>query len=716
MVTNNKVLTVSYGTFSCTLEGFDDSFGTMKVIAEYFRDLAADDRYFGAEPPVPDTEMLARIAQNEVERRVMAHHEQGAIVLRATDANDPVAAPKETSEPIEAQETATADVPVVEESELQQEEAPQEDTAKDIQEAVVEEAPAPQETVAEDDLDDRVIAAALAETLAVAADEISVTTVQIDEDDTDIVTGEEDVIADIETEMSQDIIQDDTEFAIVDLVADDAPFEDDMQEVAHDDLQESMPEPVQAIQEALHEEQPEASESEETTWDDFADYDDAEEIAETTSESEAPVEEDSIAAKLRRIRAVVSKAEAEPDADDFLEDEHADTLNVSQPDVQDAAQEETTPVSPVRARVIRMKRSDFENAVADGLLEADADDTQEDTEQTDAAAPVEEIAAEPQKAPVPSSLSDDQEAELLAELAAVEAELSGDVTEEATDQDVSNIFDDNTTEDADLPAENDSQRTRHLTENTPEESANLSRILKETNDHMDEPEGNRRRNAIAHLRAAVAATRADKGMGQTEREKEEAANPYREDLATVMRGKKTSQPVSKEAKSHPAPLKLVASQRVDAPDAKDTQAEPVAEAHPQPDNAQRGPVRPRRVSTAADREELARQASAAAIPVAAEPSDAADFAEYADSVGADKLPDILEAAAAYLSYVEGRDQFSRPMLMRLARQTAPDDFNREDGLRSFGQLLRQNKIEKIAGGRFTASDLINFKPQDRRAS
>ncbi|MEL6808103.1 MAG: hypothetical protein AAFO97_10005, partial [Pseudomonadota bacterium] len=188
---------------------------------------------------------------------------------------------------------------------------------------------------------------------------------------------------------------------------------------------------------------------------------------------------------------------------------------------------------------------------------------------------------------------------------------------------------------------------------------------------------------FAHLKAAVKAKKADSDIG-SDSIKDEGA--FRSDLAEVVKPRRPevgSSRADRPEKARPAPLKLVAEQRVDI------------------DTAPKGPVRPRRI--------------AAPQEVATDAQGADSFADYAAELGANDLPALLEAAASYLSFVEGQDQFSRPQLMTKVRQIEKEDFSREDSLRSFGQLLRSGKIEKIAGGRFAVTSDIGYRPEQRAA-
>ena len=820
MMSNNKILTVSYGTFSCTLEGFEDSFETMKVIAEYFRDLAQDDRYFGAEPPKPDAEMLARIAEREVARRVEARTSDAGIHLRANDApsEQPVAVPA-AAVPMAAAPIALTDADA--EAEAVQSaaaEGPQDAQARtEGQPSPIEAAEDTSVAVEPNASDDSLLASdetAAADEAAPETETLSASIAAVMGDDADT----EDSAAAPETAAAETVVADDDSAADIaeepmDVV--DVPAESDDADIAT--AADTVPNTPEVAAAALEAEAVNEGPTPETVEEHahVSEIAEVEPVAAPERET-SQAAETSIAAKLQRIRDVVAKNKPETAAYD--EDQHASDMMGNQPLVTDTGfdEEDVTPVEAPdedhiadaseadtssdedltaalvsralgvdeagdRADVFEMDDKDVDTSRPDGrdaedhpaddlttgsdddvetMVEAiaaqvdappateeadslqtyenetdddaefDADDLAQiaaaleghDDEQDievehssdDASEPRDAVIAVPRaeleealeqaddideilddslydgmeeafeedavaelegadtnETAAQSTLSDEDEAELLRDLAAVEAELPDDL-------------------DAPEPVDASTTSEEVVAEAQPFEQAggfdesDLDRLMAEADNQMEEPEGSSRRDAFNHLRAAVAATKADDKLSE-EVSGESDADEYRTDLAAAV---KPRRPVAGGGRSarptthRPAPLKLVAEQRID------------------PQNAASGPVRPRRIAARSGDDGMA---------------EGSGFADYATAQGATELPDLLEAAASYLSFVEGREQFSRPQLMTKVRQVGHEGFTREDGLRSFGKLLRAGKIEKIKGGRFTVSDDIGFRPDERAA-
>ena len=775
MMNNNKILTVSYGTFSCTLEGFDDSFDTMKAIAEYFRDLAADDRYFGAEPPQPDAEMLARIAEREVARRVEAREQDGRILLKAHEetVQEPPAAALAAAALTQPQ---TPETPAADHAEAPVEEAPEVEatTETDTPDAAAPDAPAEADEVADHAEETPVIAEEVAEseeeTEAVAeatdeAAEIEAAEEPVEEENVAEAAEEADLVAEEKIDAvaagdAEHVPADDTpedEAQAEDIRAADG-IEEDMaeEEVAEEDTtaqdvfaEEMQEQDVALTAEAFFADSPAPSETDaemEAELEAPAEFAAFDQPASFTVPEVAPqATSESIAAKLQRIREVVSQndddsydeedstaaaepvdildmpfdmavqpsedtsAEAETEADSALNEAAQDIEEAFEVDDQIAAEAEAEPEEDDLSAVL--SRLDAEGAAGeDSLLGADEDEvTAEDAEENlfgDHADATEDLTSTAEEAPEDTDAPDAEATAvkgrvLKVDRADLEAALEAGDLEEFDGSDA-----------AVLTAEEEEELQRELdavaAENAPDEeeeetdkqaardslppidadaAEDVTRLMAEADQQMEEPEGATRRSAFAHLRAAVAARFADKSMAK-EASEEETTKAYRNDLAQVVKprrpvasGNRTERP----ADQRPTPLKLVAEQRIDD--------EALADA---------GPVTPRRV--------------AATLEDDLEFAEDTGFAEFAEQMGATKLPDVLEAAAAYLAFVEGHEQFSRPQLMTRVRQADCGEFSREDGLRSFGQLLRAGKIEKIKGGRFAASDAIGFKPDERAAS
>lgn len=248
----------------------------------------------------------------------------------------------------------------------------------------------------------------------------------------------------------------------------------------------------------------------------------------------------------------------------------------------------------------------------------------------------------------------------------------------------------------------------------------LGRLIKQTDTEMAGPETKRRQSAIAHLKAAVAATVADRkvtGDQPSDTAVVSRLARYRNDLAMAVKSALPGRGGSDAARERPAPLVLVSEQRIDKP-------RPAPQASTAPTAAPAAvqpvqPVRPRRVSGTGSG--LAMQAAEAFDEDENEDEsgnvfgDTQGFEEFVDRVGAVTLEEILEASAAYLAGVEGLDSFSRPQVMHhVGAVVPPGTFQREDGLRGFGTLLRNGRITKLRRGQFVLAEDSAYLAEARK--
>ncbi|MBZ0127575.1 MAG: hypothetical protein K8F59_00520 [Rhodobacteraceae bacterium] len=661
MVTSSKILTVTYGTFSCTLEGFDDPFTTLQKVAEYFRKLAAEDRYFGGTPQTPDTETLRRIAEANSPKPINAEVGEHGITLRQSadiaeappvpfDVGQSETDAADHAEPVNADADEDDAAPVHffrsrradHDAEPEFEAAPEpEAVAAPEPKAAPEPEPAPEPAAESDDIG-RVVAGIAAAAGSGAAIRAAAPAKDVEQ-----------TLAAIR----QNVEQAEHEIEAIGQSRSDVDLEDD--EAEPEILAEAEPEPE--VMETVEAEAELPAEPVEAEADDLI-----------TAEAEAEIE--------------TEETEAETIADEFASFE-------AEPAVEEdafAAEAEIEEYQP-----------EAEVAETPAPVEAEAAELSEPEAEADEAPYHADLSAEAEPVPA-STLSEEEEADLARQLAAA-MEPDAGIAAAAPDE-------------TQWRAER-RRRASALRQMAAPTNGNgaLDRLLHTAQVQMDHPEQQRRVNALDQLKAAVAATEADAELRRkkpnlvAESESDDASEmeSFRRDFRQVQSHAGFGR-LSGGGEHRPAsPLILVSEQRIDEPRTDDHPMREVAESH---GNLA---LKPRVVSSQAEDDD---DDEIQGIPSDAF-SGATSFEDFVERVGVFEMTELLEAAAAYTSIVEGEDRFSRASVMsKIAMLNHGDGYSKEAGLRAFGKLLREGKILRVQDGQFAISKASRYSVASRYES
>ena len=654
MAAKNKVLTVSYGTFSCTLQGFDDSFEMMKIIAEYFQQLTREDRFFGAEPPVLDANTMREFALTHGMSAVPADGSGTNVVFTKTPTSEDTTRDEVADEePKQSQVQPTSLSERFERLKLVTDRAanseyyednhprsmPADEGSKSTFEQAFQQgdiaAKAPtgddshqsQKTAVDGELPPQKQIAQASESQKQSDDPVQESTTEEAATEMEEV-GEEAREHAPEPELNDAVS--DGHNTTEDQVT--VPVVEEKADEVAEPVQSNSPEPAQNAQ------------SHETDVDDNIIENDVEEEPNPAPElSNKDLENaEKVLASQDQIFATSEDDEIEQDLADFL----------------DAPLEEERATSPTTQKkqpviaVVKVKRNPEVQGSQEAIDQLDDKDLQAFLD-----APTKDSFEASSDERIPTDNSETQDETEF-------DELDGDASHSLDDLDdwLDTLADNDTL--TLLQPEPSSEEEEKEVPMAPEsaelekkglsqamnfsEGGELPRLLRKADEQMSEPENSRRRNALAHLRAAVMSTLADKAAGLNTGKHGNDSVAYKNDLVQAFSNNASATGELSDAPKAP-PLQLVAEQRVDLD-------------------------MPLKSFTTAPTEIFE------------------SFSDYAEAVGAHSLEQKLEAAASFLQNVKGMEKFSRPQLMGTVRQENPDKFSRERGLQTFGQLLRSGKL------------------------
>jgi len=641
MVNENKVLTVSYGTFSCTLEGYADSFGAMKAIAEYFRDLASDDRYFAANPPDLDAATISEIATHNSQQKLKTRTQGTDVVLSPAE-------PESSESKEKKPKTSTQEVPLTE-------------RVQRIR-ALVD-----QWTINEDENEQANI---WSSNEVIHADPIENFFADPDLGPPGAKTKPERHQARPPTAVSaSDQTRAWTQLGLRN------PAQTNEAQVANQittdlDCPHPEPRPLEIIFDEIAEDP--HSEKENTN---SGKTDAPVKIATQTHSERETAPEHPPAPALEKLPANNRSEQSDKKEQEFenVTQTAGSSMNAQQKTSAEppSRAERKVSVKPV-VKVVRKSVAAKKAPLSDGQKSQSGDpippahrgenqsQSVENTAQgTEAASPLAAVQKPAQKDVHVISFED-----TLTEM------LSLNSASEERSEKIGHLSPSGIEEEQKSNAKQAAQ-ARPRQQVLRQEQQDVSRLLQQTDQKMAQKGQTRRRNALAHLRAAVAANK-----GET------PADPTTNDiLKTSTSSKVTAETLSPNATppdgskdfSSPEPLQLAEDQRIDAPN-----------------------------SAGSDMS----QNSATVTPI--------DFLTYAQRVEATTLEALMEAAASYLSLVLKRDRFARRNVFVRVREVSQAPFKRKTYIQTFNTLIVQGKIRDLEDGSYEIfTDKIGYQLPDQ---